>query len=71
MATDNLNDARDRESSADSTDEQDAISTCQEIANFRNTGTNSCYKGTVFHFPDITLPYDAEGNYPRWYFGCN
>ena len=64
MATDNLNDARDRESSADSTDEQDAISACQEIANFRNTGTNSCYKGTVFHFPDITLPYDAGVTIP-------
>ena len=64
MATDNLNDARDRESSADSTDEQDQISACQEIANFRNTGTNSCYKGTVFHFPDITLPYDAGVTIP-------
>ena len=64
MATDNFNDAKESDDTqnppSDLTPAQDAIESCQTMANFRDVGTNSCYTGEFFHFPELSLPYDND-----------
>ena len=64
MATDNFNDAKESDDNqdppSDLTPAQDAIESCQTMANFRDVGTNSCYTGEFFHFPELSLPYDND-----------
>ena len=62
MATDNFNEARDADDTRNDgeTTEIDAIAACVNSADFKDAGTNSCYKNTTFHFPNISLDY-AEG----------
>ena len=59
IATDNYNEARDADEEAgnDVTTQQDAIAACQSTEDFRDNGTNSCYVGNRFHYPNLELDY--------------
>ena len=61
MATDNFNDAKESDDNqnppSDLTPAQDLIESCQTMANFRDVGTNSCYTGEFFHFPELNYHF--------------
>ena len=59
LATDNYNEARDEDEEAgtDVTTQQDLIAACQSTDNFKDNGTNSCYIGRSFHYPNLDLDF--------------
>ena len=68
-ATDNYQEARDADEGTcadpddcDVTTEQDLIATCVTEADFKDSGTASCFKGTTFYFDSLEL--DFENNEP-------
>ena len=64
MAQSNYNEARDADGD-NSFDEQNRIAACQRTSDFRENGTNSCYAGSAFHFPEIDLGIEVGGTIPN------
>ena len=66
LATDNYNEARDADEEVgdDVTTQQDAIAACQTDANFKDSGTNSCFIGSSFHYPDLQLNFEIGTDIP-------
>ena len=63
MAQANYNEAYEADGQ-DSFERQNAIAPCQSTTDFRDNGTNSCYRGSSFHFPEIDLGIDVGGTIP-------
>ena len=72
LATDNFNEARETDEKAgdDVFDAQNDIAPCVTAADFKDNGTNSCYMGTTFHFPDIVLDYPIGTSIPSGVLGA-
>ena len=73
MATDNYNEAREKDDEenaktdppGESTEEQDAIAQCVSSTTFKDDGTNSCYTGNTYHFPNLQLDYELGTEIPN------
>ena len=70
QATDNTNDARDSDGNNEATPAQNLIAACQSTTDFRDNGTNSCYQGRTFHFPNISLDYGIDEEIPDGLLGA-
>ncbi len=66
VATDNYNEARDadEEEGDDVTTRQDTIAPCQSTTDFKDNGTNSCYVGSSFHYPNLELDFAVGETIP-------
>jgi len=66
VATDNFNQARedDEKVGDDVFTEQNAIAPCVTSTDFKDNGTNSCYQGRIFHFPEIVLDFALDETIP-------
>ena len=73
MATDNYNEAREKDDEenaktdppGESTEEQDKIARCVSSTTFKDDGTNSCYTGNTYHFPNLQLDYELGTEIPN------
>ena len=72
QATDNAIDAREEDDKRtdDLTPFQNQIAACQSTSDFRTNGTNSCYQGRTFHFPNIELDYEVGDTVPDGLLGA-
>ncbi len=66
VANDNYIEARDADEleGQDVTRRQDDIRACVSTDGFKDSGTNSCFKSKVFHFPEIILDYPIGTKIP-------
>ena len=72
VAEDNFQEAReeDEKEGDDVMTRQNAIAPCVTSADFKDSGTNSCYQGRVFHFPEIVLDYPLDQAIPSGVLGA-
>ena len=72
MANDNFQNARDDDEALgdDISTNQDAIAPCVTSTDFKDSGTNSCFQGRVFHFSDIILDYPVDTPIPAGVLGA-
>ena len=72
MAADNFEAARTADEAISDTTvtQQNAIAPCVTSTDFKDNGTNSCYQGRVFHFPDIQLEYPMDTVIPEGVLGA-
>ena len=66
VATDNFNNAREEDEKLgdDIFDKQNDIAPCVTSTDFKDNGTNSCYQGRTFHFPEIVLDFPLDETIP-------
>ena len=71
-ANDNFQNARDDDEALgdDIFTNQDAIAPCVTSTDFKDSGTNSCFQGRVFHFSDIILDYAVDTPIPAGVLGA-
>ena len=72
VANDNFQNAREDDEALgdDIFTNQDAIAPCVTSTDFKDSGTNSCFQGRVFHFSDIILDYAVDTPIPAGVLGA-
>ena len=72
LATDNYEAARIEDAKVSDSEvfNQNTVAPCVTSTDFKDNGTNSCYQGSVFHFPDIQLEYPLDTVIPPGVLGA-